>query len=226
MNFMRQKGQNQQNYKPINNYQKPQQFKPHQNISPNFNPQNASMQFNYNPQIPTNNQYKQNFFPPGPINIQNRPITTRYPTNNEVFGKKIESKPTPMSISTRNTNANYRPNFPRQQNVFQSNRPRNFKSEELFNINEGHNDSEPIQDDFEDRLVDYNEHLIEADKNDERNRMDCVKVERRKKNPRQTANIIEKITFLFTLPILRKGFKNDLEENDIYEIMPDFCATS
>ncbi|KAF5276735.1 hypothetical protein FQA39_LY18557 [Lamprigera yunnana] len=124
---------------------------------------NASRQFNHNPQIPTNNQYKQNFFPRGPINIQNRPITTRYPTNNEVFGKKIESRPTPMSISTRNTNANYRPNFPRQQNVFQSNGPRNFKSEELFNINEGHNDSEPIQDDFEDRLVDYNEDLIEAD---------------------------------------------------------------
>ncbi|KAF5298783.1 hypothetical protein FQA39_LY19210 [Lamprigera yunnana] len=72
-----------------------------------------------------------------------------------------------MSISTRNTNANYRPNFPRQQNVFQSNGPRNFKSEELFNINEGHNDSEPIRNEFEDRLVDYNEDLIEADKNDE-----------------------------------------------------------
>ncbi|KAF5292690.1 hypothetical protein FQA39_LY13902 [Lamprigera yunnana] len=165
MNYMRQTGQNKQNYKPINNYQKPLQFKPHQNNSPNFNPQNASRQFNYNPQISTNNQHKQNFSLRGPINIQNRPITTRYPTNNEVFGKKIESKPTPMSISTRNTNANYRPNFPRQQNVFQSNGPRNFKSEELFNINEGHNDSEPIQDDFEDRLVDYNEDLIEADEN-------------------------------------------------------------
>ncbi|KAF5274376.1 hypothetical protein FQA39_LY07256 [Lamprigera yunnana] len=126
-------------------------------------------QFNYNPQVPTNNQHKQNFFPRGPINIQNRPITTRYPTNNEVFGKKIESRPTLMSISTRNTNANYRPNFPKQQNVFQSNGPRNFKSEELFNINEGHNDSEPIQDDFEDPLVDYNEDLIEADENDESN---------------------------------------------------------
>ncbi|KAF5278608.1 hypothetical protein FQA39_LY00650 [Lamprigera yunnana] len=74
-----------------------------------------------------------------------------------------------MSISTRNTNANYRPNFSRKQNVFQSNGPRSFKSEELFNINEGHNDSEPIQDDFEDLLVDYNEDLIEADKNDEMN---------------------------------------------------------
>ncbi|KAF5301792.1 hypothetical protein FQA39_LY10577 [Lamprigera yunnana] len=72
-----------------------------------------------------------------------------------------------MSISTRDTNANYTPNFPRQQNVFQSNGPRNFKSEELFNINEGHNDFEPIQDDFEDRLIDYNEDLIEADENDE-----------------------------------------------------------
>ncbi|KAF5272905.1 hypothetical protein FQA39_LY07671 [Lamprigera yunnana] len=118
MNFMRQKGQNKQNYKTINIYQKPQQFKPHQNNSLNFNPQNASRQFNYNPQIPTNNQYKQNFIPRGPINIQIRPITTRYLTNNEVFGKKIESRPTPMSISTRNTNANYRLNFPRQQNVF------------------------------------------------------------------------------------------------------------
>ncbi|KAF5283818.1 hypothetical protein FQA39_LY04638 [Lamprigera yunnana] len=93
----------------------------------------------------------------------------QYPTNNEVFGKKIESKPTPMSISSRNTNANYRPNFPRQQNVFQSNGPRNFKSEELFHINEGYNDSEPIQDDFEDRLVDFNEDLTEADENDESN---------------------------------------------------------
>ncbi|KAF5280759.1 hypothetical protein FQA39_LY17983 [Lamprigera yunnana] len=144
MNFMRQKGQNKQNYKPINNYQKPQQFKPHQNNSPNFNPQNAFRQFNYNPQIPTNNQYKQNFFPRGPINIQSCPLTTRYPTNNEVFGKKIESRPTLMLISTRITNANNRPNFPRQQNVFQSNGPRNFKSEELFNINKSYNDSEPI----------------------------------------------------------------------------------
>ncbi|KAF5296708.1 hypothetical protein FQA39_LY12408 [Lamprigera yunnana] len=93
MNFMRHKGQNKQNYKPINNYQKLQEFKPHQNNLPNFNPQNASRQFNYNPQI----------------------------------------------------------------------------TKELFNINEGHNDSEPIQDDFEDRLVDYNEDLIEADKNDESN---------------------------------------------------------
>ncbi|KAF5275923.1 hypothetical protein FQA39_LY00719 [Lamprigera yunnana] len=168
MNFMRQKSQNKQNYKRINNYQKPQQFKSHKNNSPNFNPQIASRQFNYNLQIPTNNQYKQNLFPRGPINIQNRPITTRYPTNNEVFGKKIKSRPTPMSISTRNTNANYRPNFPKQQNVFQSNGPRNFKSKELFNINEGHNDSEPIEDDFEDRLVDYNEGLIEADENDEK----------------------------------------------------------
>ncbi|KAF5301851.1 hypothetical protein FQA39_LY19080 [Lamprigera yunnana] len=32
--------------------------------------------------------------------------------------------------------------------------------------------------------------------------MDCVKVERRKKNPRQTANIIEKITFFVLQPIL------------------------
>ncbi|KAF5276866.1 hypothetical protein FQA39_LY06417 [Lamprigera yunnana] len=157
MNFMRQKGQNKQNYKPINNYQKPQQFQPHQNNSPNLSPQNVSRQFNYNPQIPTNNQYKQNIFTRGRINIQNRPITTRYPTNNKVFGKKIESRPTSMSMSTRNTNANYRPNFPRQQNVFQSNGPRNFKSEELFNINECHNDSELIQDDFEDRLTSSSE---------------------------------------------------------------------
>ncbi|KAF5303207.1 hypothetical protein FQA39_LY10120 [Lamprigera yunnana] len=56
------------------------------------------------------------------------------------------------------------------------------------------------------------------------NKMDGATAETRKKNPRQTANIIEKITFLFTLPILRKGFKKELEENDIYEIMPDFCA--
>ncbi|KAF5287002.1 hypothetical protein FQA39_LY16116 [Lamprigera yunnana] len=199
MNFMRQKDQNKHNYKPINNYQKPQQFKPHQNKSPNFNPQNASRQFNYNPQIPSHNHYTDNsvhsqerskrtpivstgkrqrcyhrcwdkyFDKLGPINIQNRPITTKYPTNDEIFGKKIESRPTPMSISTRNTNANYRPNFPRQQNVFQSNGPRNFKSEELFNFNEGHNDSEPIRDDFEDRLVDYNKDLIEADENDKSN---------------------------------------------------------
>ncbi|KAF5303208.1 hypothetical protein FQA39_LY10121 [Lamprigera yunnana] len=54
--------------------------------------------------------------------------------------------------------------------------------------------------------------------------MHCAVVETRKKNPRQTANILEKITLLFTLPILRKGFKKELEENDIYEIMPDFSA--
>ncbi|KAF5303204.1 hypothetical protein FQA39_LY10117 [Lamprigera yunnana] len=54
--------------------------------------------------------------------------------------------------------------------------------------------------------------------------MDCVMAEAHKKNPRQNANIIGKITFLFTLPIFRNGFKKDLEENDIYEILPDFCA--
>ncbi|KAF5271699.1 hypothetical protein FQA39_LY08022 [Lamprigera yunnana] len=81
----------------------------------------------------------------------------------------MESRPTSMLISTRNTNANYRPSFPRQQTVFQSNGSRNFKSEELFKINEGYNDSETIRDDFEDRFLDYNEDLIEADENDKGN---------------------------------------------------------
>ncbi|KAF5303202.1 hypothetical protein FQA39_LY10115 [Lamprigera yunnana] len=36
--------------------------------------------------------------------------------------------------------------------------------------------------------------------------------------------IYENMKNKFTLPILRKGFKKELEENDIYEIMPDFCA--
>ncbi|KAF5303203.1 hypothetical protein FQA39_LY10116 [Lamprigera yunnana] len=54
--------------------------------------------------------------------------------------------------------------------------------------------------------------------------MNCVVTETRNTNPRQTANIIQKITFLFTLPILRKGFKKELEEHDLYDIMPDFCA--
>lgn len=114
-----------------------QNFRPQFNSNQNFRPQFNSNQ-NFRPQFNPNQNFKPQFnsnqFPNGPINYQTRPVFTKFPTNSQVFGKKPEFKPTPMSISTKNTGMpNQIPN--RNYNHFQNTGPRNFISEELFNVN-------------------------------------------------------------------------------------------
>ncbi|KAF5294168.1 hypothetical protein FQR65_LT10879 [Abscondita terminalis] len=52
--------------------------------------------------------------------------------------------------------------------------------------------------------------------------MEHSTTETRVRNPKETANIFQKTLFLFTIPIIRKGFKNDLNEKDVYEILPEY----
>lgn len=128
MNFMRNRS------KPMtrpNNQNKP--HIPSNNSRPNFYPFATHNQSNHNNfrqpfQFPKSQFNTSNHFPRGPINIQPRPIKQNFPTNSQVFGRKPDSKPTPMSISTRNT-------FPRpqQQQSLQQSKPPTFAFEELHN---------------------------------------------------------------------------------------------
>ncbi|KAK4879945.1 hypothetical protein RN001_008091 [Aquatica leii] len=52
--------------------------------------------------------------------------------------------------------------------------------------------------------------------------MDSCTTEARAINPKATANIFQKLTFLFTIPIFRKGLRKDLDEKDVYEIIPEY----
>ncbi|KAJ3659619.1 hypothetical protein Zmor_011298 [Zophobas morio] len=52
--------------------------------------------------------------------------------------------------------------------------------------------------------------------------MNDEKAEERQNNPRQTANLISRITFLYTYDLFKKGFKRELEEKDLYEVLPQF----
>ncbi|KAF5281256.1 hypothetical protein FQA39_LY05142 [Lamprigera yunnana] len=47
--------------------------------------------------------------------------------------------------------------------------------------------------------------------------MERIKNERRKDNPRENANFLSIATFFYTIPTFIKGFKKDLEEEDLYE---------
>lgn len=115
--------------------------------NPNFYNNN-----NYNRPIATQQQQMpmQNFsqnpsFPSAPINMQPRNVNRYYPTNRQVFGppKNVfkptgqapTNKPEPMSTTSRNTmpREQYRAN---QSNYFKSNGPQNFKSQELYHIDE------------------------------------------------------------------------------------------
>ncbi|KAK4875306.1 hypothetical protein RN001_011728 [Aquatica leii] len=90
--------------------------------NPNYNQyRNQNINQNYN--------QNRNNFPSAPINVQSRPVSTRFPTNAEVFERKPKIKPTPMSISTRNT---MRPSH--NNNYFRNTGPRNFISEEHHNV--------------------------------------------------------------------------------------------
>ncbi|KAF2883391.1 hypothetical protein ILUMI_22779 [Ignelater luminosus] len=91
-------------------------------------------------QIP---QFRPSHFPQGPVNIQRNPNSParKFPTNSQVFGKPTNvrkpgtniptNRPTPMSISTRNTSHVKNPN---PVNAFQNygQKPKVI-SEELFN---------------------------------------------------------------------------------------------
>ncbi|KAJ3659607.1 hypothetical protein Zmor_011288 [Zophobas morio] len=46
------------------------------------------------------------------------------------------------------------------------------------------------------------------------------KAEERQNNPRQKANIISKLTFWYTYDLFKTGFKRELEEKDLYEVVP------
>ncbi|KAL1513293.1 hypothetical protein ABEB36_002717 [Hypothenemus hampei] len=43
-------------------------------------------------------------------------------------------------------------------------------------------------------------------------------------NPRETASIFSIITFFYSIPLLKKGKKKDIEEKDIYRVIPEFQA--
>ena len=92
--------------------------------------------------FPQNNQ---NRFPSQPINMQPRQINQKYFTNRQVFGppKNVfkpngqvnANKPEPMSIRSSYTMPHNR-NQPQGSNYFKPTGPRNFISEELFQIDE------------------------------------------------------------------------------------------
>lgn len=118
MNFMRNRSKPTINKKPFNS-----------NRIPNSNSNNK---FNFYPAFNRNynvdnQQTSSRIFPRGPVNVQPRPIQQNYPTNSQVFKRNQQQKPTPMSISTRNTS-------PRQQYQNVQNPKPNFISEELYNL--------------------------------------------------------------------------------------------
>lgn len=134
LNFIRQKNSN-KNPKfvnqPIRNMTRPatpQHFTPFSNYQrPIYTPPSYYQRPIQNPQFVRNS----NQFPREPIHIESRPIQQKFPTNSQVFGKKPEYKPTPMSITTRNTNQS---NQNQNQNYFRRTNPGNFISKELHNL--------------------------------------------------------------------------------------------
>ncbi|KAF5306342.1 hypothetical protein FQR65_LT07366 [Abscondita terminalis] len=128
-------------------HKQPSQFSKqtsHQTKQPLKSTQIQKPSHSYNYQQPSLNMrfsHHSNQFPRGPINIQSRPIQSNFPTNSQVFGKKPEFKPTPMSVNTRNTfQSNRNQNQPQlQRNHFQQTGPRNFTSEELYNVEQSDN---------------------------------------------------------------------------------------
>lgn len=113
------------------------------NKTPNFNTQfRPNMQF----QVPNQtNNFQSSQFPRGPINIQPRYIPGNYPTNKQVFGtpKNVfkptgqvpTNKPEPMSTRSRYTLPNQ--NIQGNQ-FFKPTGPRNFVSQELYQIDQNH----------------------------------------------------------------------------------------
>ncbi|XP_076256820.1 ATP-binding cassette sub-family C member 4-like [Rhynchophorus ferrugineus] len=54
--------------------------------------------------------------------------------------------------------------------------------------------------------------------------MDYAERDEEIENPRKNANILSVITFFYNLPILKQGRKNDIEEHDLYKVLPDLSA--
>lgn len=114
--------------------------------NPNFN-SNNNRPMTFQQQQPPMQNFSQNpTFPSAPVNVQPRFNNNRhYPTNRQVFGppKNVfkptgqvpTNKPEPMSTTSRNTmpREQYRSN---QSNYFKPNGPQNFRSQELFHIDE------------------------------------------------------------------------------------------
>nr|CAI5820952.1 unnamed protein product [Callosobruchus analis] len=146
-NFMlhqRQSGQSQNNNSNQNfqNHSQPQLPVQFSNVS--YQPKIASF-----PRYPNTLSQPRNTFPSEPINIQPRQSMppTRFFTNQQVFGKQNfpprnvnvfkptgqvpQTRPEPMSTSTRNANF-HKGN--QNRNFFQSTGPKNFSSQELHNL--------------------------------------------------------------------------------------------
>ncbi|CAH0564202.1 unnamed protein product [Brassicogethes aeneus] len=49
--------------------------------------------------------------------------------------------------------------------------------------------------------------------------MDRAVKEKRKSNPRESANVLSLLTFTYTFSLFKKAFKNDLEDDDLYEVV-------
>lgn len=137
MTFMRNKS------KPPTSFKKP--FSNAQNRNPAQNSFSSRPSTNFFPiynkpthQVQNAQQnVSSNNFPRGPINIQTRPVQQKFPTNSQVF-KKPDYKPTPMSISTRNTFSR-----PQQNNYFRPQSMPTFVSEELFNVEQNFDPNSP-----------------------------------------------------------------------------------
>ncbi|KAF5281339.1 hypothetical protein FQA39_LY17823 [Lamprigera yunnana] len=154
LNFIRQKPTNRNFVRNINTHNKPQFQKltqpnhsfnnPNRFNSPNFNHNfYKTNQFNSNP----NYKNTHNNFPTFPNATNTSSDGNRYPRNQYNFNyRKPEYKPTPMSISTRNTNRSRG-----TPNHFQATGPANFISEELYNVEDvcEINDNSLSPDDYE-----------------------------------------------------------------------------
>ncbi|CAG9859946.1 unnamed protein product [Phyllotreta striolata] len=55
--------------------------------------------------------------------------------------------------------------------------------------------------------------------------MDHCEKEKRRQNPRETANIFSLITFSYVVGLLKRGFKRDLNDDDLYEVEKSCSST-